>query len=137
MYPHYACEDGEDETGCFEEYKRKGYASQSAFYTCQSVYHNDGNDYAIYKPEINLRQHLINWMQATIQNKDGKLSRQEVDELKDTRWQMILDLTKIQIQHTPPVVIQAVRCNGIPECWKGTDEINCGLSWRNNLALGK
>ena len=45
MHPHYACEDGEDETDCLEVYKTKGYISQSAFFTCQSLYHNEGNNY--------------------------------------------------------------------------------------------
>ena len=79
---------------------------------------------------------LLKWMQVTIENKDGKFSRTEVDELKDTRRKMVVDVTKIQIEHTPPVLIQAVRCNGVAECWNGTDEMDCGLSWKYNLALG-
>ena len=48
-------------------------------------------------------------------NKDGELTEKELRELKEAQRKMILDLTKIQIQHTPQVVIQAVRYNGIME----------------------
>ena len=76
-------------------------------------------------------------MQEAIENLDGSLTSEQISELKKSRRKIILDISKIQIQHTPYVVIQAVRCNGIVECWKGTDEKNCSLSWRYNLALGE
>ena len=45
---HPVCDPGEgtegiaeDEFGCFEEYKEKGFTSKDATYQCQSVHHNE------------------------------------------------------------------------------------------------
>ena len=44
MHPHPACEDGEDEEDCFDQYIERGFVKNSVDFVCQSPYHNAGQN---------------------------------------------------------------------------------------------
>ena len=77
---HPQCLEGEDEENCEEEYKRKGFAKDTATFKCQSPHHNDDSS-------------------------------------------------------TPTVFIWAVRCDGVSECWRGVDEVDCQTRMEVTLLL--
>ena len=43
---HPQCQSGEDELNCEEEYRKKGYFTDTAMFKCQSPHHNDGSSAA-------------------------------------------------------------------------------------------
>ena len=101
----------EDEEECFDEYKLKGLVSKSANLICQSPIHN------IESPSIwslafnftawNINNHYLEYYNFTI------------------------------IPSGIIVQILATYCDGLPECWNGIDEENCGSTMFKTVSIGK
>jgi hypothetical protein len=127
LHPHPACvynntETGknktemvaEDEEGCLKEYKVNGLIETSANLECDSPVHN--NDTAA----IVINSTLFNWTKYDATKKRSTSYKNNV----------------IVIEAGTTVQIQAVKCNGISECWKGVDDSDCGFSTFETMIFG-
>ena len=110
----------------FQEYRRKGLVSNSATFSCQSIHHNDGNEYERYKEKILDLRNIV---------ESFKLSHQA--ELNDDNqyYTMVSKLRRLQMAHTPTVWFPATMCDSIAECWNGEDEKNCGFTLEQTIGI--
>ena len=104
----------EDEEGCLQEgkYKVNGLIDTLSNLECDSPVHNKDS------PVINST--VFNWTKY------------------DTTKEYFSSFEKnvIVIEAGTTVQIQAVKCNGISECWKGVDEADCGFSTFETMFYG-
>ena len=133
LHPHPACNDGEDETDCFEEYKQKHLISKSAHFKCNSPFHNNGNDYTSHRAQIIAKRETVE--SYRIAHEYELVTMPDMIVL-DRFYDMVNELTTLQLKHSPAVVILATRCDSIEECWNGEDEKFCGISFTTSLILG-
>ena len=106
----------EDEEDCLKEekYKENGLIDTSANLECDSPVHN--NDSAA----IVINSTVFNW---TKYDTTKKISLSYENNL-------------IVIEAGTTVQIQAVKCNGVSECWKGVDDSDCGFSTFETMIIG-
>ena len=122
--PHPACiyynkkkdkliAEDEDQEDCLKVYKQKGLIDKSANMVCDSPIHNRDTAAIL----------------STVFN------RTKYDTTKD--WESSFENNVIVIEAGTTVEIQAVKCNGISECWNGVDElIDCGFSTFETMIIG-
>ena len=105
--------EDEDHKDCLEIYRQKGLIEQQATFGCDSPILN-ANTTAIFSTVFN---------------------RTKFETTKDHRVSFEYNVTVIEAGTT--VEIQAVKCNGISECWNGVDElIDCGFSTFETMIIG-
>ena len=100
----------EDEEDCFDDYKWKGLVAKSANLVCQSPNHN------VMSPSI---QSLA---------------------FNFTAWNISYANEYYNFTVIPSgiiVKILASYCDGVPECWNGKDEDNCGSTMIKTVSIGK
>ena len=130
LHPHPACvynntetgknktETGEmvaeDEEGCLKEYKVNGLIDTSANLECDSPVHNKDS------AAIVINSTVFNWTKSDATN----------DFISSFEENVIV------IEDATTVQIQAVKCSGISECWKGVDESDCGFSTFETMIFG-
>ena len=130
LHPHPACvynntktgknktETGEmvaeDEEGCLQEgkYKANGLIDTSANLECDSPVHN--------KDSAAIISTVFHWT--------------KYDTTQD--FESSFEDNVIVIEGATTVQIQAVKCSGISECWKGVDESDCGFSTFETMIFG-
>ena len=107
----------EDEEGCLKEYKVNGLIDTSANLDCESPIHNNNST------AIAIHSFFIDWTRNNVTR---------------TRRRPALNYKNnvIVIEAGTTVQIQAVKCNGISECWKGVDEADCGFSTFETMVFG-
>ena len=142
LHPHPACvynntetgknktETGEmvaeDEEGCLKEGKEGKYFSNSLIDTsanleCESPIHNNNST------AIAIHSTFFNWTKFVATEKEEGYSEAEKKSYENN---------VIVIEAGTTVQIQAVKCNGISECWKGVDEADCGFSTFETMFYG-
>ena len=122
--PHPACiyynekkgkliAEDEDHKDCLEAYKEKGLIDKSANMVCDSPIHN--------RDTAAILSTVFNW------------TKYDTTKTKSTSYEKNV----IVIEAGTTVEIQAVKCNGISECWNGVDElIDCGFSTFETMIIG-
>ena len=130
LHPHPACvynntetgknktETGEmvaeDEEGCLQKYRDNGLIDASANLECDSPVHNKDS------AAIVINSTVFNWTKSDATN----------DFISSFEENVIV------IEGATTVQIQAVKCSGISECWKGVDELDCGFSTFETMFYG-
>ena len=108
----------EDEEGCLKEgkYKVNGLIETSANLECDSPVHN--------KDSAAIISTVFNWT--------------KYDTARAQRNYTVNSFEKnvIVIEAGTTVQIQAVKCNGVSECWKGVDDSDCGFSTFETMIIG-
>ena len=109
----------EDEDHCLEVYKQKGLIDKSANMVCDSPIHN--------RDTAAILSTVLNWTKYLTTRK-GKYDIGVLGKSYENNVIVIEAGTTVQIQ--------AVKCNGISECWKGVDEADCGFSTFETMFYG-
>ena len=128
--PHPACiyynkkkgkliAEDEEHDNCLEVYKQKGLIDKSANMVCDSPIHN--------RDTAAILSTVFNWTKYLATRKEGY----DPEAIGKSHENNI-----IVIEAGTTVEIQAVKCNGISECWKGVDDSDCGFSTFETMIFG-
>ena len=111
--------EDEDQEDCLEAYKEKGLIDKSANMVCDSPIHN--------RDTAAILSTVFNWTKYLTTKKEGY----DYEALGKSYENNV-----IVIEGGTTVQIQAVKCNGITECWKGVDDSDCGFSTFETMIFG-
>ena len=109
----------EDQKDCLEVYKQKGLIDKSANMVCDSPIHN--------RDTAAILSTVFNWTKFFTTRKV---------EIDPEAFEKSYENNVIVIEAGTTVQIQAVKCNGISECWKGVDDSDCGFSTFETMIIG-
>ena len=124
--PHPACiyynekkgkliAEDEDQEDCLKVYKQKGLIDKSANMVCDSPIHN--------RDTAAILSTVFNWTKYDTPNQSEREQSASYEK-------------HVIIKAGTTVEIQAVKCNGISECWKGVDDSDCGFSTFETMIFG-